>query len=462
MKVDLDNIKYVYFIGIGGIGMSAIARFFNSKGFQVAGYDKVKSPLTLALEKEGIEISYEDVKDSILSNYISKDSCLVIYTPAIPTSNIILQYYRCNDFKIFKRSEILGLIASSYKLVAVAGTHGKTTVSTMVAHLFKNSFLDCCAFLGGISKNFGSNLVLDNDSEWSVMEADEFDRSFLELFPDIAIITAMDADHLDIYGTEEELRKTFYRFISQIKEGGILIYKKGLPIINNQIEKYSYDIDDISADFYLSNVRIVDGTFEFDLHCPGRVICNLKLNYPGRVNLENCIAASASAVLAGIGDKELKKNLVSFSGVSRRFDIKYKSKDKVYIDDYAHHPDELRSIISSVRELYPEKRICGVFQPHLFSRTKDFQDGFIDSLNLLDELLLLDIYPAREMPIPGITSHIILDGMNIPAIICDKTDLLKKISLIQYDVLLTLGAGDIDRFVDDISNMLEKDVKKII
>jgi len=462
MEVNLNNIKHVYFIGIGGIGMSAIARFFIAKGFHVAGYDKTQSPLTLALESEGILISYEDSEMSIPTEYTSKEDSLIIYTPAIPSCNKVIQFFRKNNFNIYKRSQILGIIAKSYKLIGVAGTHGKTTVSTMLAYLFKNSYLDCCAFLGGISKNFGSNLILDEDSDWAIMEADEFDRSFLQLYPDIAVVTAMDADHLDIYGTEEELKRTFNKYISQIKEGGKLIYKKGLEIGDLSVDKFSYDIDDSSADFFLSDVRIENGAFVYNLHTPERVITDLRLNYPGRVNLENSIAASAAAVLAGIKDGELRKALESFEGVLRRFDVRYKSEEKTYIDDYAHHPDELKAVISSVRELYPEKRICGVFQPHLYSRTKDFKDGFIQSLNLLDELLLLDIYPAREEPIPGITSEIILQGMSIPAEICIKSDLLENIANKDFDVLLTLGAGDVDRFVDKISNMLEKNDKKII
>lgn len=455
-----QDIKNIYFVGVGGIGMSALARYFNAMGFHVSGYDKVESPLTEELVSEGIAVNYQDEELAISEEFKDNKKTLVVYTPAIPIDSKQLNYFKNNNFKLIKRSQVLGMIAEDYKLVGVAGTHGKTTVSTMVAYLLKNSHIDCCAFLGGISKNFNTNLVLAEKAEWSVMEADEFDRSFLQLYPDIAVLTAMDADHLDIYGTSEELNRTFNKYISQIKKAGKLVYKKGLEIDTSDVDKLSYSVEDSSADFYLENIKIVDAAFEYDLITPFRRINCLRLNYPGRVNLENSVAASAVAILCGVEDDELRKALSSFQGVLRRFDLRYKSKTKVYIDDYAHHPDELKAVISSVRELYPNKRICGVFQPHLYTRTRDFADGFISSLNLLDELILLDIYPAREKAIEGVNSQMLLDKIKIPASISTKSDLLERIEKIEYDVLLTLGAGDIDRFVSGISKMLEANAKK--
>ncbi|MGB5989612.1 MAG: UDP-N-acetylmuramate--L-alanine ligase [Marinifilaceae bacterium] len=454
--MSFQNIKNVYLVGVGGIGMSALARYFNAKDFRVAGYDKVESTLTRNLVSEGISVNYEEDVACIANEYRDNVNTLVVYTPAIPVNNKQLNYFRDNNFMLVKRSQVLGMIAKEYRLIGVAGTHGKTTVSTMAAYLMKNSHLDCCAFLGGVSKNFNSNLVLEENSEWAVMEADEFDRSFLQLFPEIAVLTAMDADHLDIYGTEEELKRTFLKYVSQIKEGGKLVYKLGLDIEASNIDMFSYSIEDKSADFYLENIKIIDSSFEYDLVTPNSVITSLRLNYPGRVNLENSVAASAVAFLCGVTDSELRKALVSFQGVLRRFDLRYKSKDFMYIDDYAHHPDELRAVITSVRELYPNKKIAAVFQPHLYTRTRDFAKGFMESLNLLDELILLDIYPAREKPIVGVNSQMLLDGISIPAFISTKEDLIDNIESINCDILLTLGAGDIDRFVNRISNMLER------
>jgi UDP-N-acetylmuramate--alanine ligase len=451
------GIKNIYFVGVGGIGMSALARYFNAIALNVAGYDKVESPLTNKLSEEGIAVNYVDEIDAIADLYKDNKNTLVVYTPAIPNENKQMNYFKDNNFNLVKRSQVLGMIAEDYKLVGVAGTHGKTTVSTMLAHLLKNSHVDCCAFLGGISKDFNSNLVLADNAEWSVMEADEFDRSFLQLFPEIAVLTAMDADHLDIYGSGEELIRTFNKYLSQIKTGGKLVYKLGLDVKTSGIDKFTYSIEDSKADFYLENVKIVNSAFVYDLITPLRRINSLRLNYPGRINLENSVAASAVAILCGVEDDELRKALLSFQGVLRRFDLRYKSKDKVYIDDYAHHPEELNAVISSVRELYPNKKICGVFQPHLYTRTRDFAEGFISSLSTLDELILLDIYPAREEAIKGISSQMLLDAISIPASISSKENLLEKIKSVDYDVLLTLGAGDIDRFVSGISNMLEAD-----
>jgi len=453
--MNLSKYNNIYFVGIGGIGMSALARYFNSKSYNVAGYDRTESSLTKELVKEGISITCIDELGVIPSEHNDSANTLVIYTPAIPVTNNQLQFFNNNDYNVVKRSKVLGMIAENYKLVGVAGTHGKTTVSSMVAHLFKNSHLDCCAFLGGIAKNFNSNLVIEDSTDWTVMEADEFDRSFLQLYPDIAVVTSMDADHLDIYGDSSELKRTFNEYVSHLKEGGKLVYKYGLDIEKDRIDSYSYSVDNVASDFYIKNMRIEEGAFHYSLHTPYRVIDNLIMNYPGRVNLENSVAASAVSVLSGLSDEEIRSSIMSFQGVVRRFDVRYKSQNKIYIDDYAHHPDELKAVISSVRELYPSKKILGIFQPHLYTRTRDFAKGFMESLSLLDELILLDIYPAREEPIVGVSSDMLVKGINIPTIRCRKEDLMMELERCEFDILLTLGAGDIDRLVGKITNFMD-------
>lgn len=458
MKLNLSDIKQVFFVGIGGIGMSAIARYFNSIGISVYGYDRVCSPISTSLEEEGISIVYDDDIDSIPKQFENKESSLIVYTPAIPKTNKILEFFKNSGLVIKKRSEILGLIASNKKLLGVAGTHGKTTVSTMVAHNIKNSNVDCSAFLGGISKNYSSNLILpkNNNTQITVMEADEFDRSFLQLYPDIAVITSIEADHLDIYGSKEELQKAFNQYIGQIRENGILIFKYGLDINCDKIKSYTYSYDNEESDFYISDLKIENGKYIYNLHTPFGEISQIIAKYPGKINIENSVAAAAASLCAGVLPNELKSSIASFSGVKRRFDVQIDTKELVFIDDYAHHPDELNAIISSVKELYPNKIVCGIFQPHLYTRTRDFSTAFGKALNLLDKVYLLDIYPARELPIEGINSSFLSTKIDKGATVLSKSELLDAIEKEDFDVLLTLGAGDIDRLVEPIANRLKK------
>ncbi len=447
--MDFSKLKHIYFLGIGGIGMSAIARYFMAKGIKVSGYDKTATHLTIQLQKEGIEIHFEeDLK------LIGKDVDMVIYTPAIPFNHKELIFFKENNFKLYKRSEVLGLITQNSMGIGIAGTHGKTTISTMTAHLLKQSEVDCSAFLGGISKNYQSNLLLSSKSEYVVIEADEFDRSFLKLQPQIASISSIDADHLDIYGDKSQLKKSFEEYITKLKKDGILIYKKGLDlVIPSDIKVYTYSLND-NSDFYAKNIRIVDGSYIFDFVSPDQVIKEVKILYPGLHNIENAVLAMSIALFTGVKPEEIKKAILSFEGVNRRFDIRIKSESLIYIDDYAHHPEELKACISSVRSLYIGKKITGIFQPHLFTRTRDFSDEFARSLELLDTVVLLDIYPARELPIPGITSQMLLDKINkTEKFLLKKSEILDFIENHSPEVLLTLGAGDIDQLVEPIENM---------
>jgi UDP-N-acetylmuramate--alanine ligase len=473
--VNLNDIKQAYFLGIGGIGMSAIARYFNSMGIKVMGYDKTETPLTQELAAEGIEIHYEDLGNQVSIFNLQLSTCLVILTPAIPKNHGEWNWLRQNGFTILKRSEVLGIITDVYNTIGVAGTHGKTTTSTLIAHILKQSKVDCAAFLGGISTNYQTNLLLhkstvdspqsiDNETSNSkqhtanllmVVEADEFDRSFLTLHPNIAIITSSDADHLDIYGEHDELKKSFLAYASQVRESGWLIVKKELDIIPAiQGTFLTYSIKDI-ADIYAHNINIQGDEYFFDLDFKGTAIHNLKLGIPGLHNIENAVAASAACILAGVSYDELREGLATFKGVKRRFEYIIKQPNCVYIDDYAHHPEELRAIISSVKNMYPSQKIVAVFQPHLFSRTRDFVDGFAESLSLLDTVILLDIYPARELPIEGVTSKIILDKMtSTQRMLCTKPETIELIKKLKPDVLLTLGAGDIDTIVQPLKTEL--------
>jgi UDP-N-acetylmuramate--alanine ligase len=452
--------KRAYFIGIGGIGMSAIARFYLHEGYEVAGYDKTPSDLTEELQNEGISIHFDDCVAAIPELFRNRET-LVIYTPAIPDNSIELNYFRKTGTQPVKRSAVLGMIAKGKKILAVAGTHGKTTTSTLLAHLMTVASDGCTAFLGGISKNYNSNLVLSK-SEWMVAEADEYDRSFLQLYPHIAIVTAADADHLDIYGTEQEMKNAFGDFVSQIDADGVLILKKGAKIPLNKLrcKTYSYSYDDKDADFYAFNIfphkDAKNAMFlKFDVHTPAGTIDNCTLRLPGWVNIENAVAAVAAAMLAGADKDRIKNALETFSGVKRRFDIQVNTPEHTYIDDYAHHPEELRAAITSVRQMFPERKILGIFQPHLYTRTRDFAAGFADSLSLLDELILMDIYPARELPIEGVTSEIIFDKVRIEnKVICSREQLMNLLEHRTVDVLITLGAGDIDRFVEPITKLL--------
>ena len=445
-------MKNVYFIGIGGIGMSAIARYYNTKGYKVSGYDKTPSPLTHALESEGIDVHYTDD-----ISYIPTDieNTLVVYTPAIPKDMGELVYVQEKGYRVIKRSRTLGEIAQGQRCMAVAGTHGKTTTSTLLSHLFTASGAGCSAFLGGISKNYDSNLLI-HENDVIVAEADEFDRSFLQLFPEVAVITSMDADHLDIYGDEAHIRQAFKDFASQVS--GTVIVKKGLDITESDtkatIKTYAYG--DSSADFYAEPTA--DG--HFNLHYPGGVIEDCVVGIPGWVNIENGVAASAIALTYGIAPEKIKEALASFSGVKRRFDMQVKYDDLVYLDDYAHHPNEIAAAISSTRERYPDFRYTAIFQPHLYTRTRDFAPEFAEALSNVDRLILLDIYPARELPIPGVTSEIIFDAVTAPEKVLMKKDELldwmKEQTLDGKELFMTLGAGDIDRLVGPIGEILKE------
>jgi UDP-N-acetylmuramate--alanine ligase len=454
----LTDIKQVYFLGIGGIGMSALARYFASQGIAVSGYDRTSTELTIQLEKEGIAVHYQDDPSKLPSNLNVADS-LIVYTPAVPASHQELNVLIDRGFCIHKRAEVLGIICNNQRTIAVAGTHGKTSVSTITAHILKSSVLGCAAFLGGISKNYKTNLLLDNTgSPWIVAEADEFDRSFLQLRPELAVITSMDADHLDIYGSHEKVIESFNLFAGQIKEGGALVYKKGLSVGNGHIDirKYSYSITE-NADFCAENIVLKEGFYQFDLKTPTFRIENLILNYPGLLNVENAVASSALAILAGVSPEEIRQALATYSGVKRRFDIQLNNGTYVLIDDYGHHPEELRATIQSVRDIYKGRTLTGIFQPHLYSRTKDFADAFAKSLDLLDEIVLLDIYPARELPMEGVTSDLIFKQIqNQNKRLCNKNELIELAASFKPGIILMMGAGDIDTLVEPVKEQLLK------
>lgn len=459
-------MKNVYFIGIGGIGMSAIARYYNHAGYNVSGYDRTPSKLTAKLEQEGISIHYTSDICCIPQDV---EQTLVIYTPAIPKDMEELVYVQQKGYRLIKRSRALGEIASTQRCLGVAGTHGKTSTSTMLAHLYTHSGAGCSAFLGGISKNYHSNLLLSKNPVL-VAEADEFDRSFLQLFPDVAIITSTDADHLDIYGDASTMRSAFAEFAAQIKEDGALILKKGVEVdladVKARVYSYSYQQ---SADFYPANLQLQEGGyFTFNLVYPAYrtiygeeiaagTIEGCTVGIPGWVNVENGIAAAAAALIGGIAPQKVKEGLAAFQGVERRFDIHLNTPKVSYIDDYAHHPNEISSAISSIRNIFPGRKLTAMFQPHLYTRTRDFAKEFAQSLSLVDELILLDIYPARELPIEGVTSQVIFDDVTI-----GKKILLKKEEALEYlkgcdiDILATFGAGDIDRLIVPIKEMLEE------
>ena len=454
----MDNINSVYFLGIGGIGMSNLARYFLSKGKRVAGYDRTQTPLTQQLEHEGAQVHYTDDVALIPSNYRIKDNTLIVYTPAIPSDSQELAYFRTNAFKIQKRAEILGLITQSSKALCCAGTHGKTTTSSMLAHILKQSHLDCNAFLGGILKNYDSNLMLSDKSEFTVIEADEYDRSFHWLHPYMALVTSVDPDHLDIYGTEEEYLKSFEKFISLIQPGGALVLKHNAklpPMVQANVRVYTYSMN--KGDFHAQNIKIENGEIYFDFVTPKEIIHNIQLGVPVKINIENSIGSMAIAYLNGVTADELCHAMATFEGAKRRFDFLLKSDKIVMIDDYAHHPEELTASIISVKELYPNKKVTGIFQPHLYSRTKDFAPEFAQSLSLLDELILLDIYPAREKPIEGVTSQIIFNEVTCPKTLCKKEDLLSLLDKRNdLEVLVTIGAGDIDQRVLPIKELLKE------
>lgn len=451
----------MYFLGIGGIGMSALARYFNAAGKKVSGYDKTPTKLTEELIAEGIQVHFDDDVKNISSEVIAnKQESLIVLTPAIPADHKEWNFLKENNFTIQKRSQVLGTICAAHKTFAVAGTHGKTTTSSMLAHILKSAGAEPVAFLGGITQNYNTNLFLPEEfleSTPAVVEADEYDRSFLTLFPHTAIITSTDPDHLDIYGSHNYMLESYTLFASQVKAEGILILKKGLDISSRINRNYiTYSLHDNSADFYALNKRIVNGYHVFDIKTPSGIIKDLKFGLPGSHNVENAVAASAAALLNGIREGEVRKALETFLGVKRRFDYQIRRSDLIFIDDYAHHPRELSACINSVKELYPGKKITGVFQPHLFTRTRDFAEGFAESLSLLDDLILLDIYPAREKPIPGITSGMLLEMATVKnKMLVAKNELVRLVKNKKPEILLTLGAGDIDMLVDPLREALE-------
>ncbi|QZE13338.1 UDP-N-acetylmuramate--L-alanine ligase [Halosquirtibacter laminarini] len=452
----MKDYQHIYFIGIGGIGMSALARYFNHNGYKVSGYDRTETPLTRTLESEGIVIHYEDEPKKVPSDV---KSTLVVYTPAIPKEMRELIFVRDQGYEIMKRSQVLGLISRTKQCIGIAGTHGKTSITTLAAFIMHQSKVGCTAFLGGISKDYGTNYLLPNEgSNIMVVEADEFDRSFMQLSPDTALLTSMDADHLDIYGDDSTIKKTFESYLDMVPSTGFVVYKKGIQIKEKKATCYSYSLHDNKADFFASEISVKEGGYHFNIHTPMGVIEGCRFTYPGEVNLENCIGAVAVSILNGVTKEEIKNIIPAYQGVKRRFDVQYDNNEVKYIDDYAHHPTEIKATLNSIKTLYPEKKITGIFQPHLFSRTNDFYEGFGESLSMLDSLILLDIYPAREKPMDGVTSKLIYDHCNAKKkCIITKKDVLKALDSEHFDILVTLGAGDIDTLVQPIRDYLERD-----
>ena len=448
--ININDIKRVYLIGIGGIGMSGLARYFNQRGCLVYGFDKTVTPLTKELVNEGIGISYVDDSDLIPISFQNNDSeTLIIYTPAIPQNSHILNFFKKEHFELYKRSQVLGIISNSMYCIAIAGTHGKTTTSSLVAHLLREGGIDCSAFLGGIASNYASNLLIGKH-DVVVVEADEYDRSFLTLHPDIAVITSMDADHLDIYGEEEQLHQSFQLFANQLKSEGELIVKEGLPIKNSM----SYGLSK-TAEAKGYNLNIKNGAFRFDFENDNIKLTDLILGLPGQHNIENAVAAIQIALSLNIKPELIRSGLASFKGVKRRFEYQVRTNKHIYIDDYAHHPEELKACFKAVRSLYPDKKLSVIFQPHLFSRTRDFAQEFSNVLNTADEIFLLDIYPARELPIEGVDSKMLANQMDVHKVtLCGKEECLEIIKNQKPELLLTVGAGDIDTLVSPIKNIL--------
>jgi UDP-N-acetylmuramate--alanine ligase len=448
--MELEAINRVYFVGIGGIGMSALARYFVKRGTMVCGYDKTRTNLTIALENEGIAITYHDevaaLPDSFLENH---EDTLIIYTPAIPKDSSIHNYFKLNGFALKKRSEVLGIISRGQFCIAVAGTHGKTTTSSIIAHLLTATGYGCTAFLGGIATNYNSNFLI-GDNNVVVVEADEYDRSFLTLHPDISVITSMDADHLDIYGDAEQLHESFHLFAGQLKTGGTLFVKKDLPITDG----VTYGLNNGAVTG--KNIRVVNSSFMFDYSDADTELKDLCLMLPGKHNVENAVAAIAVSLKLGIAPEAIKKAIASFKGVKRRFEHILKTPEHIYIDDYAHHPEELRACFDAVRQLYPDKKMTVLFQPHLFTRTRDFAGDFAEVLSTADDLLLLEIYPARELPLEGINSQWLLDQINLNnKSLTEKEGVLDIIKSKQPELLLTVGAGDIDTLIQPLKQMLD-------
>lgn len=463
MEENLINRKLFYFVGIGGIGMSALARYVHAKGAAVFGYDRVSTALTTEMELSGMDIHYDDSVTEIPSILLhsDKDDVLVVYTPAIPPDHKEFNWLRNRGYRCVKRSELLGAITAHTRCLGIAGTHGKTTTSSLLAHLLKDSGVGCNAFLGGIAANYQSNLILTPESSLTVVEADEFDRSFLTLSPTCGVITSMDSDHLDIYGDAGHVRESFCAYARRIKDGGLLLLRRGLTLDDSfagekpDVRVMTYSVDQPDADYYACNLIIEDGKYTFSLRGPDLHLDHLVLGLPGRHNVENAVAASALATICGVSGEQLRAGLANFRGVHRRFELIADTGKVVYIDDYAHHPAELEACIRSARELYPGKTITGVFQPHLFSRTRDFADEFGRALSLLDHILLLPIYPARELPIAGVDSQMLLDKIpHLSKKLVEKDELLEELRSMDSGVILTMGAGDIDMLVRPIREML--------
>ncbi len=456
--MELKEIKAVYFIGAGGIGMSAIARYFIHKGIVVAGYDKTSSNLTRQLEKEGMLLHYEENVDEIPHACRDKKSCLVIYTPAIPSEHQELQYFKDNGFEIEKRAQVLGRLTRTHKGLCFAGTHGKTTTSTMCAHIMHQSHLDCNAFLGGISKNYGTNYILSDTSDFVVIEADEFDRSFHWLHPWMSVITSTDPDHLDIYGTKEAYLESFRHYTTLIQKGGALIIHRDLEMKQNVqegVKVYDYSLHE--GDFHAENIVIENGEITFDFISPIENIKDIRLGQPIPINIVNGIAAMAMAQLNGCTSEELRYGMKTYHGVERRFDFKIKTDKLVFLSDYAHHPKEIYQSAKSICELYKDRKITAIFQPHLFTRTRDFYKEFAEALSQLDEVILCDIYPAREQPISGVTSKLIYDNLKegVEKSMIHKEDVIPLVKQRNFDVLVILGAGDLDNYVPQITKILE-------
>ncbi len=455
----MQDIKAVYFVGAGGIGMSAIARYFINRGLVVAGYDKTPSALTLQLEKEGMLIHYEEDVEQIPLACRDKEHCLVIYTPAIPNEHAELQFFRNGGFDIQKRAQVLGTLTKSLKGLCFAGTHGKTTTSTMCAHIMHQGSMDCNAFLGGISKNYGTNYILSNNSPYVVIEADEFDRSFHWLRPWMSVITATDPDHLDIYGTKEAYLESFRHYTTLIQPGGALIIHTGLevkPDVQDGVRTYTYSKNE--GDFHAENIRIENGEISFDLISPIENVKGIELGQPVPINIENGIAAMAMAQLNGCTADELRYGMKTYRGVDRRFDFRIRNDKHVLLSDYAHHPKEIFESARSMREVYKNRHITAIFQPHLYTRTRDFYKDFADALSQLDEVILCDIYPARELPIEGVTSKLIYDNLrpDIEKSMVHKEDVPELVKNRDFDVLIILGAGDLDNYMEELAEIIKK------
>lgn len=457
--MELNAIKAVYFVGIGGIGMSAIARYFLHRGVCVGGYDRTPSELTRRLEEEGAQVHYEENVELVPAACRDKASCLVVYTPAIPADHAELAFFRAEGFTVEKRAQVLGTLTRFHKGLCVAGTHGKTTTSSMAAHILHQSHVDCNAFLGGITKNYGTNYILSEKSDYVVIEADEFDRSFHWLTPYASVITATDPDHLDIYGTKAAYLESFSHYTSLIRPGGFLVLHEGLemkPAVQDGVTLYTYSRE--GGDFHAENIRIGEGEIGFDLVSPFGNITGVQLGVPVGVNIENGIAAMALAQIAGATPDEIRRGMASFGGVDRRFDFRLKGSKAVLLTDYAHHPAEIRQSVVSIRELYRGRKIAAIFQPHLYTRTRDFYKEFAESLSLLDEVILTDIYPAREAPIPGVTSRLIYDRLapGVTKSLCRKEEVVEKVRQSDAYVFVVLGAGDIDAYVPQIMEVLQE------